>query len=304
VPIDKLGFMVDLHRLEGFHLVATQGGYARAARAASYPITQPALHQQVKKLEAEVGMQLLERIGKDQMRPTPAGAHLLAFVAPFLRDLPSVVRRLRTGEFDGVLSIHAESLLIRQLLPGWLLALRRRRPHAQLQLQELQRADVSALRTGAADALVAYLPELADDIASQVVAELHPCIVVPRERAPARGRALRLQELGDMPFLAYSTGSRPHALQMQALASHGLAPNQVIGLDTADAILGYVESGLGWSLVPSLDPAGPSGRRLAAFPWGKPRVTFPVVLAWRKDAPENPMLDALIACAPSPARSH
>ena len=292
--------MIDLHRLAGFHLVATQGGYARAARAAPYPITQPALHQQVKKLEAEVGITLLERIGKDQMRPTPAGAHLLAFVAPFLRDLPAVVRRLRTGEFDGALSIHAESLLIRQLLPPWLLALRRQRPHCQLQLQELLRADVAPLRTGAADALLAYLPDRPDDIASMPVAELHPCLVVPRDRAPARARPPALAALRDLPFLAYPVGSRPHGLQMQALASAGAAPAHVITLDTADTILGYVESGLGWSLVPSLDPKGPPGRRLAAFAWGKPRVTFPVVLAWRKDAPENPMLDALLACAPKP----
>ncbi len=293
--------MVDMHRLAGFHLVATEGGYARAARAAPYPITQPALHQQVKKLEAEVRLQLLERLGKDQMRPTPAGAHLLAFIAPFFRDLPVVVQRLRTGEFDGALSIHAESLLIRQLLPGWLLAQRKKRPHAQLQLQELLVADVAALRTGAADAMVAHLAEIPDDIASQQVAELFPCLVVPRDRA-ARGRAPRLDTLADLPFLAYPTGGRPHALQMQALASAGIAPAHTIHLDTADAMLGYVESGLGWSLVPSLDPHGPPGRRLAAYPWGRPRVTFPVMLAWRKDAPENPMLDALIACAPALTR--
>lgn len=295
---DKLHFMIDLHRLEGFCLVATHGGYARAARAAAYPITQPALHQQVKKLEAEVGMQLLERIGKDQMRPTPAGAHLLAFAAPFLRELPTLVRRLRTGEFDGALSIQAESLLIRQLLPGWLVALRRRRPRCQLQLQEMPVGDVAPLRSGAADAIVAHLTEVPDDIASQQVAELHPCLVVPRERAPARGRLPRLDDLADAPFLAYPPGTRPHGLQMQALASAGFAPAQTIGLDTADTILGYVESGLGWSLVPSLDPAGPPGRRLAAYAWGRPRVTFPVLLAWRRHAPENPMLDALIACAP------
>lgn len=294
--------MVDMHRLAGFHLVATEGGYARAARAAPYPITQPALHQQVKKLEAEVGLQLLERLGKDRMRPTPAGAHLLAFIAPFFRDLPAVVKRLRTGEFDGVLSIHAESLLIRQLLPGWLLALRKKRPHAQLQLQELLVPDVAALRTGAADAIVAHLTEIPDDVASQQVGELFPCLVVPRDRAAKHGRTPRLDTLTDLPFLAYPTGCRPHALQMQALASEGIAPRQTIHLDTADAMLGYVESGLGWSLVPSLDPEGPAGRRLAAYPWGKPRVTFPVVLAWRKDAPENPMLDALIACAPSATR--
>ena len=290
--------MVDLRRLEVLHLVASHGGYARAARAASYPITQPALHQQVKKLEAEVGLQLLERLGKDQMRPTAAGAHLLAFIGPFLRDLPAIVQRLRTGEFDGVLSIHAESLLIRQLLPSWLVALRKARPHCQLQLQELLRADVAPLRTGACDAMLAWLPEVPDDIASQQVATLFPCLVMPRERAPARARPPLLTALADLPFLAYPVGSRPHTLQMQALAGVGVAPAQVISLDTADAILGYVESGLGWSLVPSLDPDGPRGRRLAAYAWGKPRVTFPVLLLWRKHAPENPMLDALIACAP------
>jgi DNA-binding transcriptional LysR family regulator len=291
--------MIDLHRLAGFCLVATHGGYARAARAADYPITQPALHQQVRKLEAEVGLTLLERIGKDRMRPTPAGAHLLAFAQPFLRDLPDVVRRLRTGEFDGVLSIHAESLLIRQLLPPWLQALRRQRPHAQLQLQELLRPDPTPLRTGAADALLAYLPDPPDDIATQVVAEVHACLVVPRERAP-HGHRPPLASLADLPFLTYPPDSRPHALQMQALVNEGHTPRQRIVVDTADTMLGYVESGLGWSLVPSLDPDGPPGRRLAAFAWGRPRVTFPVVLAWRKDAPENPMLDALIACAPRP----
>jgi DNA-binding transcriptional LysR family regulator len=235
------------------------------------------------------------------MCPTAAGAHLLAFVGPFLRDLPGVVNRVRTGEFDGVLSIHAESLLIRQLLPAWLMALRRRRPHCQLQLQELLQADVTPLRTGAADAILAWLPEAPDDVATQVVAVLHGCLVVPRDRANSRAtRAPRLHELTDLPFLAYPVGSRPHFLQMQALSNEGIAPTQTIQLDTADTILGYVESGLGWSLVPSLDAHGPPGRRLAAFPWGRPPATFPVVLAWRKDAPENPMLDALIACAPRP----
>lgn len=292
--------MIDLHRVAGFHLVATQGGYARAARAADYPITQPALHQQVKKLEAEVGVQLLERVGKDRMRPTPAGSHLLAFVAPFLRDLPAVVRGLQTGEFDGVLSIHAESLLIRRLLPGWLLALRRRLPRTRLHLQELLRADVTPLRTGHADVLVTYLPDPPDDVVTRHIADLHPCLVVPRELAGTGRRPPPFARLAEVPFLAYPAGSRPHDLQMQALGQHGVVPAQTIVLDTADAILGFVESGLGWSLVPSLERDGPAGRRLAAFAWSRPRTTFPVVAAWRKGAPPNPTLDALLACAPVP----
>ena len=65
--------MIQLHRLEGFYWVARTGGYARAARAFPYPITQPAVHQQVKKLEAELGVTLFERVAKDKMKPTPAG---------------------------------------------------------------------------------------------------------------------------------------------------------------------------------------------------------------------------------------
>ena len=74
-----------------------------------------------------------------------------------------------------------------------------------------------------------------------------------------------------------------------------------VGRELAE-IREIVESGLGWSLVPSLDPDGPAGRRLAAFPLQRPRMTFPVVMAWRKDMPENPMFDALLECAPGPQR--
>lgn len=293
--------MIDLNRLLGFHLVATAGGYAKAARAAPYPITQPALHQQVRKLEVEVGVALLERVGKDTMRPTPAGARLIEFVTPFLRDLPRVVDALRVGDFAGSLSIHAESLLIRHLLPPWLIALRRQQPQVRLHLQELVHVDLEPLRSGRADVLVAHLPEIPSDIANQVVATVHACLVVPKERAPKRGPP-RLKDLADVPFLSYSIGTRHHALQLQALAMHDVAPRDTIALDTADAILGYVESGLGWSLVPSLDPDGPKGRRLVAYAFGQPRVSFPIVMAWRRDAPEHPMLDALIACAPVVAR--
>ena len=296
---DKLHYMIDLHRLLGFHLVATEGGYAKAARAADYPITQPALHQQVRKLEGEVGVTLLERIGKDRMQPTPAGQHLLDFIKPFLRDLPRVVDSVRTGDFDGSLSIYAESLIIRHILPSWLVALRKKRPNAQLQLKGISTVSLDALRNGDADVLIAHIPEAPSDIATQTIATAHACLVVPRERAPKRGRP-RLEDLRNMPFLSYPTNSRHYSLQLQALAMHGFTPANSISLDTAETILGYVESGLGWSLVPSMDPEGPKSRRLSAYPWGKPRTTFPIVMAWRKDAPEHPLLDEMIACAPQP----
>lgn len=290
---------IDLNRLWGFHLVASCGGYAKAARAADYPITQPALHQQVRKLEQQVGVPLLERVGKDTMQPTPAGDQLLRFVSPFLRDLPRIVARARSGDYAGSLSIHAESLLIRKLLPQWLLTLQRRRPGAELRLHELRHVDLELLRSGRADVLVGHLPEIPDDIAAQPVATVYACLLVPRANAPTRGRPKPAQ-LDALPFLSYPPDTRHHALQLEALARDGITPASTLALDTADTIQGYVEAGLGWSLVPSLEPEGPRNRRLRSYPWGRPRTSFSIQMMWRRDAPEHPLLDEMIATAPSP----
>jgi DNA-binding transcriptional LysR family regulator len=291
--------MIQLHRLEGFRLVANAGGYARAARAAPYPITQPALHQQVRKLEREIGLSLLERVGKDCMRPTAAGRLLLDFVEPYFRDLPGVLRSLQRGEFAGSLSIHAEPLLIRQLLPGWLVALRRQHPGARVDLRELHRDDVTPLRTGEADVLVAHLPEIPDDLDSKVIGELRPFVVLPRGHESIRGKRLDLGILAEETFLSYPAGSRAHGLQLRALHARGLEPRRLITLDTADTILGFVESGLGYSIVPSLAAGGPTGRRLVSFRLPRPKVSFPVVAAWRRGAPANPLLAAFLDHRPS-----
>src|SRR5437016_3775864 len=98
--------MIQLHRLEGFYWVAKTQGYAKAARAFPYPITQPGVHQQVKKLESDVGVELFERVGKDKVVLTPAGQRLFEFVAPFLEKLPAVAEALRSGELAGRLRVH------------------------------------------------------------------------------------------------------------------------------------------------------------------------------------------------------
>src|SRR3954463_12190254 len=101
--------MVQLSRLEGFYWVARTEGYARAARAFPYPITQPGVHQQVKRLESELGFSLFERVGKDRGVLTPQGRALYAYVAPFLEGISGVVQSLQQGELGGTLRIHASS---------------------------------------------------------------------------------------------------------------------------------------------------------------------------------------------------
>ena len=64
---------MELYQLEYFKRVVEECNITRAAE--SLRIAQPALSQQIKKLEAECGTSLLVR-GRKQTIPTPAGQHL------------------------------------------------------------------------------------------------------------------------------------------------------------------------------------------------------------------------------------
>jgi DNA-binding transcriptional LysR family regulator len=291
--------MLQVQRLEGFYWVAFTGGYARAARAFPYPITQPAVHQQVKKLERELDMTLFERVGKDQMQLTPAGEYLYGFIAPFFRDLPAVTRTLQSHNYGGRLSIYAEPLMLRHLLPAWVKRVQRKRPDIQVDLREFTEVSIDALRSGKADIIVAYMPTEYDDIATMQVATLYPFLVIPRDHRLANRSRISVTDLKDETFIAYHEDMLPHRLQMQALLTHGVQPSRVITTSSADSILGFVESGLGFSLVPSLSTTGPRSRGIVARPLPAPKVEFPVVAAWRKDAPENPILDTALECAPT-----
>jgi DNA-binding transcriptional LysR family regulator len=290
--------MIGLHRLEGFFWVARTGGYARAARAFPYPITQPAVHQQVKKLEGDLSVALFERVQKDRMALTPAGERLYAFVAPFFEQLPGVLRSLQSGDYAGVLRIHAAPLMIRHLMPDWIKRVQDARPGIQIELRELATGDVGPLRSGDADMIVDYLPEIPAGIASMQVATMHGFIVLPTKHPLAKGKQIALTDLAEETFISYSPGTVPYAFQMKAFEAHAVEPRSTLSANSADAILGFVGTGLGYSLVPSIDPRGPGERGIEARLLSSPKVEFPVYAAWRLDTPENPLLDCALEMAP------
>src|SRR5688572_7706284 len=152
--------MIQLHRLEGFYRVAIAAGYARAARSFPYPITQPAVHQQVRKLEEDLGVKLFERVGKDRVIPTAAGRTLLAFCAPFFEELPAVARAVSEGKGGGVLRIDAAAMELEHVMPSWIARLRRARPDIRVDIEEVPVGDAQRLLRGEADLVVDYLPAL------------------------------------------------------------------------------------------------------------------------------------------------
>ena len=289
--------MMTLQRLEGFYWVARTGGYARAARAFPYPITQPGVHQQVKRLEQEIGAALFERVGKDQMELTLAGKTLFEVVGPFYEQLPALAARLKGGKVGGTLKIHAAGHLLRHLMPQWLQRLQSKHPQITVALEEVRVADPSALMRGEADLLVDWLPSLPAGIEAREVATMRAFVVTPTHGPWAQGAKLRLAELGAVPFIAYHSDRTLRELQVAGLAEHGLHPVQAFSADSSDTICGFVAAGLGFSLVPSLLEAGPRVAGVAAWPVQHPRSRFPIRVAWRSRAAPHPLIEAALAAA-------
>lgn len=285
--------MIQLHRLEGFYRVAQAGGYARAARAFPYPITQPAVHQQVRKLEEELGVRLLERTGKDQVAPTAAGRALLAFCAPFFEGLPATLRAVTEGNHGGVLRIDAAAMELEHVLPRWIARLRRRRPDIRVDIEEVAIGDPSRLLRAEADLVVDYQPVLPPGVEARQVATYYTFLAAPAELL--EGRPPTLARLQRSPFISFHPNLPQHALQMQALEHAGNAPEHVLSASSVNAILALVRAGLGYSLVPWPDPKGPRirGVSVAALP-GR-HLRFAIVAAFRRRAVPDPLVAAALA---------
>jgi DNA-binding transcriptional LysR family regulator len=292
--------MIQLQRLEGFYWVARCEGYARAARSFPYPITQPGVHQQVKRLEAELGVRLFERVGKDRVILTPQGRALYGYVAPFLEGLPAVARSLLSGEVGGRLRIHASGLMLRYLLPPWLRRLQSQRHDIEVELFESKVPAVALVRSGEADLLVDHLPEVPSDLEARQVGLTRAFLVFPAHHPLARKGTVSPRQLGDEPFITYSADLQLRELQLSALAHHGVTPRRLHAADSSETILGFVAAGLGYSLLASLLPKGPRVPGVVAQPLAQPAREFPIYAAWRKSAHADPLLAVLLSLAPQP----
>lgn len=290
--------MNSLDRLTGFYWVARTGGYARAVRAFPYPITEPGVHQQVRRLEAELGVRLFRRVAKDRMVLTPHGGALLAVVGPFLESLRVTVEALRAGAFGGTLRVGAAALLVQEVLPPWLRRLHRRHPEVNVTLTELHAPDVSRLRSGELDLLVDHLPEAPPDLEVREVGKLWGFLVLPAAHPAARQPRLDPRRLAELPFLTFAADPASRSLQRRAVEALGATARERFAADSTASLLGFVAAGLGFSVVPAVHPAGPRRTGVRAIRLRLAGAELPVHAAWLRGVP-NPLVAAALDVAPA-----
>ncbi|MCX2713991.1 LysR substrate-binding domain-containing protein [Mycolicibacterium sp. J2] len=288
--------MFSLARLSCFIAVAEELHFGRAAERLH--MTQPPLSRQIQQLEAELGVQLIDRTTRS-VTLTPAGVAFLPDARRILQLAESAaltVKRVPAGDL-GTVVVGFTAASAHAVLPRLLERTRAKLPDVKLELREMvSAAQIEGLMTGEIDLGMARPPLKRPGIVSRPL--LHEQLVVALPAGhPLVGQArqLTLNDLDGHDVVMYSPIEARYfnELLISAFTIAGATPRYVQFVTQVHTMLVLVRSGIGIALVPAsaatLHPEGVVFRSIGAF---RER---PVELdaAWRQDS-TNPALLRLL----------
>jgi DNA-binding transcriptional LysR family regulator len=282
--------MPELRQLRYFVAVAEAGSLTRAA--ARLHIAQQSLSQQIRTLEAQLGVTLFVRSSRG-VALTDVGAVLLREARPVLARADravEAVRRAARGE-QGELRVGFLSTVANYLMPPVVRAFRERHPDVALHTEDLTIAAlVAGLRDGTLDAGLSR-PPLVDDLATEVVLREPVAAVLPEGHRLAGRAELTLADLADEPWVLTPRSSWPpwHRQYDEDFARAGYRPRVVQRGTTPQGLLALVAAGVGVTRL-TLSSRSLRDGGVAFVPLAGDEAA--VVLVWREDAP-NPVLPAL-----------
>ena len=202
---------MELRHLRYFLAVAEELNFTRAAERLG--ISQPPLTQQVKALEAELGVTLLDRSAY-RIELTDAGRMFAAEAARILGDARSAMqaaRRAATGVTGRVRVGFTESASFNSLVTSTLRTFRSGFPAVEVSLEEHPSTDlIAALREGRIDAAFVRPPVPTRRGLSLDLLEKEPLLVaVPSGHPLASRKEVDLGSLAAETFILYPRAVRP-----------------------------------------------------------------------------------------------
>jgi DNA-binding transcriptional LysR family regulator len=282
---------MELRHLRYFVAVAEELHFRRAA--ARLHISQPPLSQQIRQLEAELDVQLLER-SRRRVELTAAGEAFYQRAREILQavdDAARLARQVQRGEV-GTLSVGFVGSAMYSVVPEVLRAFRARHAAVGLRLRELNSAAaVGQLENGRIDVAFVRPDSPHPGIALETILR-EPIIAALPESHPLAGRErLSLRDLAGEPLVMLSRSGSPGVRDALEAAIARLGGDDQLVQEAAEmqTVIGLVAAGVGLSLVPdsvrSLVRDGVVYRPLTHGP------SIELALAWR-EGDRSPVLGA------------
>ncbi|MDI2129100.1 LysR family transcriptional regulator [Yinghuangia seranimata] len=249
--------MLDLDQLRALQAVAREGSLSRAAE--TLHLTPSAVSQRLTKLEKDIGQPLLQPHGRT-VQLTPAGQLLVLRAAEILSLVHRTHAELENhqGLVTGELSIAAFPTAIRGLLPPALRSLARAHPELQLHIHEQEpEQSLPLLTRSVVDVAVVQdwgsrpLP-LPADIQTRDLLHDTADLALPAHHPLAHHASLRITDVADEPWIAWTPGTLCHDWLLDTLRAHHHKPRIAHTAAEYPTQLALVRAGLGIALTPRL----------------------------------------------------
>lgn len=243
--------MIESFRIHVFRTVAKHLNFSRAAE--ELLLTQPAVTQQIKALELELGVSLFDR-GGGHIQLTSGGKALVPFAEQMktLSDSALQAVALAYGEQSGELALGASQTIGQYLLPNLIGGFRKMHPKVKVTARSGNSDEMlEALIAGKIHLALTEGPEMRKDLHIEPFMEDHMVLVVPVSHEWA-GQEIDIMMLKDEPLLVREFGSGSRRVVEQALALAGLKSKDLkisMELDSTEGLLSAVEAGLGVTFV-------------------------------------------------------
>ncbi len=272
---------MELTPLRQYISICEHGHMTRAAEALG--VTQPALSAMLKKLEAEVGADLLHRTGRG-VTPTDAGEVFLTHAREAVQRADAGVGAVRelVGLERGSIRVGAGATAVNYILPRVISKVRREHPGIRFQIREAGSSAVAgAVLAGEQDMGIVTLPvALPGSGELMTVGEIRDelrLIVPPGGRLEGR-RGFRWKDLAGEPVVAFEAGSAVRSLIDAAAGANGVSLDVVMELRSIESIVQMVEAEVGVGFVSrfALDAEPSAGKGLTCLD-GKLTRTLAVV---------------------------
>jgi LysR family hydrogen peroxide-inducible transcriptional activator len=282
--------VISLRQLRYFTSLARYRHFGRAAEDCS--VSQPALSMQVRELEREIGVELVERRTND-IALTDTGLEVAERAEKILaatRDLIDFARHRNV--LSGSLTLGIIPTLAPYVLPRVLPRLQAKYPRLRLELRETQtKMLLQELARGALDCVMLALPAEGADVETL---DSFLLAVPAADERPPRGR-VGVADVDQHRLILLEEG---HCLRDQALAfcatRRGDAPPARLGATSLATVIQMVANGYGVTLVPEVAiDAEAHDERVKLLRFAEPQPGRTIGLAWRRTSPRRKDFEAL-----------
>ena len=271
---------MELRQLEYFQMASRLKNITRAAERLN--VSQPNITVAIKKLEAELGIQLFDRSQK-QLSLTPEGTIFLNRIELALRNIQDAV--LEVNDYKqlqkGTIKIGIPSLVGAYLFPRIFSSFQHLYPHLDIYLYEEGSMTIrEQLERDELDFGIVILSDASSSLQLLPMARNQIVACVPEEHPLARKNSININDISEANLIMLKEGSFLRYMVLNKLKMANISPNIVLESNQIETIKGLVSTNVGISFLLDFIVKGTPGIKILPF---EDPIYVDLGLAWKKE---------------------